>query len=174
MLWGLPWRLGRALQAVEDLRVRSGLRTAEQDLRTGHVEDAQARVAGLAKRWPGRGDVEYLLGTCEYLGGHEDDALRAWGRVPDGAGEAPRANLLRGRLALETGRYRLAERCFERACLAGGGTRAEARRLMRRMWLVTGQRDEAAACFRRDVERMRDPSETSAHPLEPRRRPLSC
>ena len=129
---GLAVAAWSALQAVEDLRVRSGLRAAEQDLRTGHVEDAQLRLAGLAKRWPGRGDVEYLLGTCEYLGGHEDDALRAWGRVPDRADEAPRANLLRGRLALETGRYGLAERCFERACLAGGDTRAEARRLMSR------------------------------------------
>jgi tetratricopeptide (TPR) repeat protein len=156
---GLAVAAWTALQAVADWQVRSGLRAAEHDLHAGHVGDAQARLASLARRWPGRGDVEYLLGTCEYLGGHEDVALRAWGRVPDRAGEAPRANLLRGRLALETGRYGLAERCFERARLAGGDIGAEARQLMSPLWWVTGRRDEVRSMLQKDVERMRDPSE---------------
>jgi hypothetical protein len=156
---GLAVAAWMALQAVADWQVRSGLRASERDLRAGQVGDAQARLVGLARRWPGRGDLEYFLGICAMLGGHEDDALRAWGRVPDRAGEAPRANLFRGRLALETGRYGLAERCLERARRVGGDIGAEARRLLGSLCWITGRRDEVRSLLQGDVERMRDPSE---------------
>ncbi len=157
---GLGVAAWTAPRLVEGWQVRSGLRAAEHALRSGHVGDAQARLAWLAERWPGRGDVEFLLGTCEMLEGHEEDALRAWGCVPDRAGEAPRANLFRGRLALATGRYGLAEQCFERARRAGGDVGAESRQLLRALWWVTGRRDEVRSMLQGDVERMRDPSET--------------
>ncbi len=144
---------------VEGWQVRSELRAAEHDLRTGRVGDAQTRLASLARRWPGRGDVEFLLGTCEMVAGHQDDALSAWGRVPDRASEASRANLFRGRLALETGRYGLAERCLERARRAGGDVGAETRQLLRALYWVTGRRDEVRNMLQGEVEQLRDPSE---------------
>ena len=122
-------------------------------------KEARARLARLAERWPGRGDVEYLLGACEMIRGHADAALRAWGRVPDQANEAPLAALSRGRLALETGRYGLAERASN-APAARRRHGEEARRLLSRVYWITGRRDECQSILQRDVERMRDPSET--------------
>ena len=97
---------------------------------------------------------------CELIEGHAEAALEAWGRVPDQAKEAQLAALSRGRLAMEMGRYRLAETCLERASRPGGGTDEEARRLLGRVYWITGQRDECRSLLQRDVERMRDPSET--------------
>ena len=98
------------------------MRQAERAFKAGRFKEAGSRLAGLARRWPAQGEVEYWLGECEMIEGHAEAALAAWGRVPDQAKEAQLAALSRGRLALETGRYRLAETCLERASRPGGGT----------------------------------------------------
>jgi len=120
----------------------------------------RARLARLEKRWPMRGDVEYLLGLCEQIEGHTDAALAAWGRVPALAEEAPMAALARGRLALNTGRYALAELCLDRARRAGGEVGDEGGRLLGRLQWITGRHDEYQRFLRRQVEHQRNPSET--------------
>ena len=70
---------------------------------------ARVRLARLAERRPGDGEVELLLGDCERMLGHPDAALAAWGRIPEGAAQAPPAALSSGRMAMGLGRYRLAE-----------------------------------------------------------------
>ena len=58
---------------------------------------------------------------------NNDAALDFWGRVPLAAPDGPLAALGRGRLAIELGRYRLAETSLKGAVAAGGDIGAEAR-----------------------------------------------
>ena len=157
---GLAMGVWVAVWSVREWHFQSELRRAGDALKAGRFKEAGSRLARLAQSRPGRGDVEYWLGACELIEGHAEAALAAWGRVPDQAKEAQRAALARGRLALETGRYRLAETCLERTSRAGGASREEARRRLRRVYWITGQRDEWRSLLQRDVERTRDPSET--------------
>ncbi len=92
--------------------------------------------------------------------GHTDLAMEAWGRVPDDSREARIAALSRGRAAIGLGRYALAEACLERAKSASDDTGEEARRLLSRIHWMIGRRDDYRDFLRRDVERMRDPSES--------------
>jgi len=157
---GLAMGLGVAVWAVQEWQFQSELRQAERAFMAGRFQEAGARLARLARRRPARGEVEYWLGQCELIERNAEAALEAWGRVPDQAKEAHLAALSRGRLAMEMGRYRLAETCLERASRPGGGTDEEARRLLGGVYLITGQRDECQSLLQRDVERLRDPSET--------------
>ncbi len=93
--------------------------------------------------------------------GHPDAALAAWGRIPDGAEQAPAAALSSGRLALALGRYRLGEDRLLRACRAGGGDVAgEAWRLLEWLYWITGRRDDHRAILRARAEQADDPSRT--------------
>ncbi len=157
---GLALGVWVAVWAVQEWRFQSELRQAERAFNGGRIPEARSRLARLARNRPGRGEVEYWLGQCELFAGNAEAALEAWGRVPNQAKEAHLAALSRGRLAIEMGRYRLAETCLERASRPGGGTDEEARLLLGQVYLITGQRDECQSLLQRDVERLRDPSET--------------
>ncbi len=156
---GLATGVWVAVWAVREWRFERELRQADRAFKAGRFREAGSRLARLARRQPGRGVVEYRLGLCELMEGRAEAALEAWGRVPDQAEEAQLADLSRGRLALETGRYRLAEACLERASRAGGRTGEEARRRLRQVYWETGQRDQWESLLRRHVEGTRDPSE---------------
>jgi tetratricopeptide (TPR) repeat protein len=138
---------------------RMELWQARRELASRHVVQAKARLDRLAERWPGRGEVEYWLGACERAAGHTDAALAAWGRVPDTAPVARLAALERGRLALESYHYALAESCLERAIPGGGEIGDEARRLLAQLHTVTGRHDDLRRYMRREVERQDDPTE---------------
>ncbi len=148
-----------AVKAVEAWQLRSELRQANSEFRARRFDAAQARLTRLAKRWPGEGEVEYLLGACELVKRHTEAALAAWGRVPDEAREAPLAALSRGRLALQISRYAVAEASLLRAARARGHVGDEARRLIARVYWITGQRDQYQQALREEVERSSDPSE---------------
>ncbi len=79
--------------------------------------------------------------------------------MPDRAPEAPQAALSRGRVALENGRFALAEVCLERAALAGGTIADEARRQLSRLYWKTGRHAEHVRALERLIERLPDPSE---------------
>lgn len=145
---------------VERSQFREELRLARRDFKSRQYKDAGARFTRLAARWPGRGEIEYWLGACEMMEGRPEAALAAWGRVPDEAPEGPLATLSRGRLALETGRYALAETSLERASRAGGNTGAEGRRLLGHLYWMTGRRDQYQGLLRKDALGQLDPSET--------------
>ena len=121
---------------------------------------ARERLERISRESPGRGDVEYLLGLCERMEEHPDAALAAWARVPSGAAEAPLAALASGALALEIGRYGLAESCLERASVVGKNIAFEARELLGRLQWMTGRRDEYVEYLRSLALRENDPSET--------------
>jgi Flp pilus assembly protein TadD len=145
-------------RAVEAFQCRSELAQAQQELAARRLGSALARLVRLAERWPGRGDVEYLLGACEMARGHPDAALAAWNRVPAEAQEGPLAALSIGRHALKTGRYGLSEKCLERASRAGGDVGREARRLLGRLYWITGRVDQQKRLLRDDAEHARDPT----------------
>ena len=156
---GLAMGVCVGVWAFRQWQFESEMRQAERAFKAGRFKEAESRLARLARRWPAVGEVEYWLGECEMIAGHAEAALAAWGRVPDQAKEAQLAALARGRLAMETGRYRLAETCLERASRPGGGTDEEARVLLSGAYWRTGQRDRYQRLLRRETERMRDPSE---------------
>ena len=54
-----------AMRAVENWQFRTELSRAQHDMSARRFASARARLARIAQRWPGRGDVEYALGTCE-------------------------------------------------------------------------------------------------------------
>jgi hypothetical protein len=148
------------VHAVRERRIRSELRLAKLAFRAQRYAEAGARLSRLARSWPRRGEVEYLLGTCEMIEGHTEAALEAWARVPDDAREAQLATLARGRAALKAGHYALAETCLERGIRAGGASGEEARGLLSRVHWITGRRDQYRAYIQREVERIRDPSDS--------------
>lgn len=152
---GLGW-----WKATEFVQLRAELRLARADFDARRYQDSSSRFARLAARWPGRADLEYWLGASEMMAGQPDAALEAWGRVPDGYSETPLAALSRGRLALEIGRYGLAESSLEHASVQGGSTSTEARRLLGRLYWMTGRRDEYQRLLRKEVSSQLDPSET--------------
>jgi enediyne biosynthesis protein E4 len=149
-----------AVRAVEKRGLESELREARGEFGARRFGAARARLARLAQRWPDHGEIQYLLGHCEKIRGHLDAAMAAWDHVPATANLAPLADLSRGRLALELGRYRLAETCLERARLAKGEVDDEASRLLEWLYWMTGRRDEHRELLRQRVERTDDPSQT--------------
>jgi len=149
-----------AVQAIGAWRLRAELAEAQRLIDARRFGEARVRLARVEKRWPMRGDVEYWLGLCEEIEGRPDAAMAAWGRVPARAREGPMAALARGRLALETGRYALAESCLDRANRAGGEIGDEGGRLLGRLHWITGRHDEYQRFLRREVERQTNPSET--------------
>src|SRR4051794_19162295 len=155
---GLAAAAWLAVGAVGAWQFRTELREARSELAARRVVQAKARLDRLAKRWPGRGEVEYWLGACERAAGHTDAALAAWGRVPETAPVARLAALERGRLALESYHYALAESCLERAIPGEGEIGDEARRLLGRLHTVTGRHDDYRRFLRREVEREPDPT----------------
>jgi tetratricopeptide (TPR) repeat protein len=170
-----------AVRAVEKWRFQAELRHAQRDLSARRLGLAGVRLARLAQRKPGQGEVEYLLGDCEMALGHAEAAMSAWGRVPDHAPEAPLAALARGRAAIGTGRYGLAETCLDRSIRTGGDPSDEARRLLAHLHWVTGRHDEYRSFLRRELDHARDPTETlrllwaldhEPHPIEGVRREL--
>ena len=85
---------------VQSWLYRAGLDRAMRDLSRGDYAAAAAQFAALARRRPGDAEVEFRLGECGRAGGHHDDALAAWSRVPPGSARGLDAALARGRLAM--------------------------------------------------------------------------
>jgi tetratricopeptide (TPR) repeat protein len=169
------------VQAVEDRHFRAELRQAQVELAGRRAALAKVRLNRLAKRWPGRGDVEYWLGATELVEGNTNAALAAWSRVPVQAPEARAAALALGRLALEQFRYGMAEDGLKRAIPGGGDISDEARRLLGRLYWVLGRHDEYRRSLYREIERENDPTENlltlwsidfTAYPFEGMRQAL--
>ena len=149
-----------AMRAVENWQFHTELHRAQRDMSARRFASARARLARLAQRWPGRGEVEYSLGACEMSLGRTEAALAAWGRVADHASEAPKAALSRGKAAIGAGRYALAETCLVRAGRGEGDLVNEARRLLADLHWITGRHDDYRSFLRREFEYTRDPVET--------------
>ncbi len=150
---GLGICLFAGWQAVEAWQFHSEMTQAEQEIRAKQFSVAGARLSGLAKRWPGRGDVELSLGRCEAEQGRFAAALAAWKRVPAHAEQAPSANLLAAKLALDHGRFADAEEALNR--LRTDPLQNEPRSLRDQLSLYTGRLDEIRKLLRLEWDRGR-------------------
>jgi len=146
------------LRAAWAWRLKSELREAQRDLAAQRYGAAKSRLSALDKEYPGRADVAYWLGTCEMAEGHSEAALSAWGRIPDDAPETAVAALSRGKLALETGHYAIAETCLERASHGTGAIRDEARSSLQGFYYMLGWQNLYRRELRLQAEQERDPS----------------
>src|SRR5262245_44622234 len=118
------------VRAVSERALHRELDLARAEFTDKHFTAARERLELIARNVPGRGDVEYLLGLCHKNEGHPEKALAAWARVPAGEPESELATLAAGTLALETGRYALAETMLEKGSRAGRNVGLESRRLL--------------------------------------------
>jgi hypothetical protein len=130
--WGAAWGL-------EAWRYQDELGRAEREVASGRFADARERLVALARRWPGRDELEYPLGICEAELGHVDAALQAWGRVPPRSVIAPRADLERARLAIAHGRLAEAEISLARIEDQPGELGDEAEKLALQLDLFSGR-----------------------------------
>jgi tetratricopeptide (TPR) repeat protein len=153
----LTWPLVRV---VEVWRFRVEVRRAERELNTGQFGRARAILARLSSRWPGRGEVEYPLGICEAAEGRVDDALDAWARIPANASEAVDGALRRGLLALDHGRFAIAEDSLKLAARAPDRRAQVARQALGKLLWFSGRSDEFRRLLREGWARSSDPSGT--------------
>ena len=106
---------------------------------SGEYAEARERLIPLARRWPGRAEVEFRLGICEASLGHVEPALEAWGRVPAESVLAPRTALERAKLCLAHGRLAAAEESLARIEGSLGPLGEEAARLAQQLDLFSGR-----------------------------------
>ncbi|WP_422927952.1 FG-GAP-like repeat-containing protein [Singulisphaera sp. PoT] len=137
----LGWGLARG---VEAWCYDAELSQAEREMAQGYHEPAQARLAKLSARWPGRDEVEFPLGVCEARLGHVEPALAAWKRVPRESVMSPRAALERAQFALDHGRLAVAEESLPLALKGPGELGEKASRLADQLALYTGRCREIA------------------------------
>jgi enediyne biosynthesis protein E4 len=137
-------------------RFRRNFLAAKNAFDARRYDDAVERFSRLARIRPGSGEVGYWLGMSESLAGRPDVALDTWGRVPEEAHEAAMANLARARLAIDLGRYGLAEQCLKRTKSVAGD---ESWRLLCQINWITGRHDAYRRLLQRAAEQTNDPSD---------------
>ena len=158
---GLALAAWLGVRAVEARRFREELARAREEFAARRFATARVRLARLAERRPGDGEVELLLGDCERMLGHPDAALAAWGRIPDGVGaglaggafERPDGDGAgplspRPRPASSAPAERVATSPTRRGASSSCSTG------------LTGRRDEHRAILQARAEQAADPSET--------------
>src|SRR5206468_1464428 len=94
-----------AWSALDAWRCRAALDLAKREMARGLHGAAAGRLVRLSSRWPGWGEVGYLLGVCETSAGRPDAALAAWARVPAGSAFFMPAALRRAQVEMDRGRF---------------------------------------------------------------------
>ena len=93
----------------ERWRCAGVLAEARTAVRSGRFAAALASLSTLPTGMDGRDEVDYLMGVGASALGRPEDALGAWGRVPDGSTFAARAAVQRVRVGLPLGRFSTVE-----------------------------------------------------------------
>ncbi|AGA31254.1 CRTAC1 family protein [Singulisphaera acidiphila] len=119
--------------AVDSWRIRTVLDRARQSVAHGQFREAQADLEWIQGRRPRDGEPAYLLGVCAAGLGQTDKALEAWALVPDRSPLKGTAALRRGRVAIDCGRFLVAEEALTSAIRHGGEQAIEARSLLLRL-----------------------------------------
>ncbi len=134
--------------AFDVWRLRADWQQAQRDVAKGRPAAALARLARLAVRSPGNGEVQYNLGVCELALGHQERAEAAWARVPASSPYAPRAAMARARLALKVHRLAAAEPLLPAALADPGAFGKEAQETLLQLYKLQGRYDEARRLVR--------------------------
>src|SRR4051812_42301514 len=136
---------------------RAELDQAKREMTEGLFNTARERLAVLAMRWPGQGEVDYHLGLCERSRGRLDAASEAWKRVAPGSPQAGWAALEWARMELKRGRMADTEDLLVRAVSRPGSHAVEARWELVRLLRLQGRFDEARHRFQEGFAALPDP-----------------
>ena len=121
----------------------------QEEIQRGQIDPARARIDRLARFGLGAHELDYWLGACEEAGGDFDGALTTWARIPAGSPRHADAALRRARLAIERGRFALAEEALAQAAFPRQSPAGEMSQSYRQqLYLLTGRLDE----LRRSIE----------------------
>jgi tetratricopeptide (TPR) repeat protein len=129
-------------RAIDSWRYRASLAQAKARLDAGSIAEARRLLAEAVARWPGEGEVRFLLGACEQALGRPDVAEATWARVPAGSAFAGHAAMLRARLLLNRARFAEAEELLPIAMRASGPHAIEARERLVVLLKLEGRFDE--------------------------------
>jgi enediyne biosynthesis protein E4 len=129
--------------AFDSWRLQSDWVQAQREVHSGKFTTALPRLARLAARWPGDGEIQYDLGICELALGRLDRAEAAWARVPTHSPQAARAAMMRARQALKIHRLSVAEPLLPVALEDRGDFGKEARESLVHIYKLEGRFDEA-------------------------------
>jgi tetratricopeptide (TPR) repeat protein len=126
-------------RVVDSWRYQASLKQAKARLDSGSPYEARRLLAESAARWPGDGEVEFLLGACEQALGRPDAAAGAWSRVPTDSPFAGHAAMLRVRLLMKRNRFAAAEELLPIALRASGQHAIEARETLVVLFKLEGR-----------------------------------
>src|SRR5579883_2158370 len=130
------------VRAVDSWRYRASLEQAKARIASGSVAAARRVLAAAAARWPGDGEVTFLLGACEQALGRPDAAEATWSRVPADSPFAGHAAMLRVRLLMKRDRFAAAEELLPVALRASGQHAIEARETLVHLLKLEGRFEE--------------------------------
>ncbi|APW58861.1 FG-GAP-like repeat-containing protein [Paludisphaera borealis] len=130
---------------------RTAIAAATEDLAAGRAAQATKRLNRLAGLGPlvgfwssgGRVEVDYWLGVCQEAEGKVDEALQTWRRIPDGSARGANAALRLARLALDHGRFAVAEETLERVAFTPGSPAFDMHEVMLQQVYMFEGRDES-------------------------------
>ena len=126
-------------RVVDSWRYRASLEQAKGRIASGLPHEARRLLAESAARWPGEGEVRFLLGACEQALGRPDAAEAAWSRVPANSPFAGHAAMLRVRLLMKRDRFAAAEELLPAALRASGEHAIEARETLVHLFNLEGR-----------------------------------
>jgi len=126
-------------RGVDSWCYRANLKQAKARIAAGSPADARRLLADSAARWPGEGEVAFLLGACEQALGRPEAAEAAWSRVPPDSSYAGNAAMLRVRLLLGRDQLAAAEELIPAALRASGQHAIEARETLVALFRLEGR-----------------------------------
>jgi tetratricopeptide (TPR) repeat protein len=130
-----------ALCAIWWYRVE--LRRVELELKSGRHHSARARLSRLAMLGLKNNELDYWRGVCEEAEGRVDEALATWGQIHPGSPRFANAVLRRARLAIDQGRFALAEETLADVSFPVGSEACELHEIMmQQVYLFTGRSAE--------------------------------
>ena len=140
-------------------RVRYEVARAQEEMASGRLELARRRLADVSGRHPGAlgGTIDYLLGLCEATLGRDEDALRAFARVPKALEFTTAGAYLEARANLARGHLRAAETRLEGTLTRGGPDRDRLFPLLVRVYETQARFDDVRRMLRRRLADSRDP-----------------
>jgi tetratricopeptide (TPR) repeat protein len=126
-------------RGVDSWRYRAVLEKAKARIASGSPTEARRVLAEATARWPGAGELEFLLGACEQALGRPKAADAAWSRVPAASPFAGHAAMLRVRLLMKRDRFAEAEELLPTAMRSSGEHATEAREMLVELFNLEGR-----------------------------------
>ena len=123
-------------------RDRNELMEADREMADGLHQLAPARFVSLTNKRSGWDQANYRLGLCEEILGHFDAAQAALSRIPSKSSLASQAALVRGRLAMNTGKLASARALLLTILREQGPSAEQARTALQLLYHIQGRTSE--------------------------------